>query len=216
MLSDPAVLEAIDARRLSIARLANISPALVLKQWLAIATADPAKLIRVRRLNCRYCWGDKHRYHWAEWEYADTIRRVMEWKPGRKETEADRPAFPDIAGGMGFLFNADPCPDCPRCLGEGVVDVFVADSSTLTGPERALFAGVKMTKDGIQVLMHDQMAIWNNLRDYFGMTVKAAGTPPPTGWPKEDRGDVVDVEEVLPDDPVKLALMYTELTKGAS
>jgi len=211
LLADPAVLAAIEERRAAVAQLANISPALVLKQWLDVATADPSKLIRVRRLNCRHCWGKDHKYQWTEWEYAQRVKDVLEWRPTKRDEK--RPEFPDGAGGMGFTFNADPSPDCPRCLGEGVVDVFIADSSTLTGPERALFAGVKVTKDGIQVLMHDQAAMWKNISDYLRMTSKDGPTPPQGGYGRAG-GDVVDVAEVLPDDPNKLALMYQQWTKG--
>jgi phage terminase small subunit len=210
LMADVDVVAAIQLKREAVGQLTNISALTVLQRWLDIATADPSRIVRVRRLNCRYCWGHEHRYQWTDWEFAEKAARVMDWQPSKMHPV--RPPFPDASGGFGFHFNADPCPDCPRCLGEGHVDVFLADTSTLTGAERALYAGVKTTKDGIEVKFHDQQAAWDNLRDYFGM-IRKDGAPLPLNPNGNDDPGIIDV---LPDDPVKLGLMYAALTKGTS
>lgn len=209
LMADPQVVEAIAARRASLARLADIDAAAILQRWLDIATADPSKLVKHRRLNCRHCWGVGYAYQWTAWEYADAAARVMDWKWSKQQPE--RPPLPDASGGLNFVFNLDPNPECPRCCGEGVPDMFIADTSTLTGPERVLFAGLKPTAAGVQVLMHDQMAALDNLRDYLGMIVKRQELTGKDGRPLFPQGALPMVEEV-PTDPKLLEIAYRDIT----
>ncbi|MEA1064734.1 terminase small subunit [Erwinia sp. HR93] len=117
-------------------------------QLMAIATADPNELTQYRRVNCRYCWGENHLYQWRDIAEYDKAA-AMATKEGNPEPEY---------GGLGFVDNALPNPDCPKCSGEGRGQVFIADTGMIDGPARWLFAGVKQTKEGLQVLMHDQDA----------------------------------------------------------
>lgn len=211
LMADPEVRAAIQAKRDAAAQLTNLSISMVLQRWLDVATADPAKIVRVRRLNCRHCWGKSYAYQWTEWEFAELAAKVMDWQPSK--AQPTQPVLPDCSGGFGFVSNADPNPDCPRCHGEGRTDVFIADISTLTGPERALFQSVEVTKDGVKVKMHDQQWAWDNIRDYLGMIVRReVGRQP--GAPGElPAAEIIDV---LPTDPEQLALLYTAITKGSA
>lgn len=65
--------------------------------------------------------------------------------------------------------DAPPNPDCTACAGEGMGRAFVADTRNLTGSARKLYAGVKITKDGIEVKMHDKAAALVNVGRHLGM-----------------------------------------------
>lgn len=201
LLSDSEIHSAILSRRTELAQDVEISIQTVLRRWLDIATADPSKIIKVRHLNCRYCWGVDHQYQWSAREYAEKAAAAMD--------QGETP--PDCLGGTGWKFNADPNPECPECQGEGIRDVFIADTSTLTGPERALYAGVKTTKDGIEVKLHDQMAALDNIRDYLGMIVKRQEITGKDGRPLYPGGKLPVVEE-LPSDPKMLEIAYRDIT----
>lgn len=164
LLQNANVQDLIAEERARISKIATIEAVDVLRLWLDVATADPSKLQRVRRVNCRHCWGVGHEYQWAAREYAEACDRALSTKP------APKPA-PECPGGFGWVSNAEPCPDCPECNGEGVESVYIADIETLTGPERALYAGVKMTTNGPEVKMHDQAAARENIAKYLGMMV---------------------------------------------
>lgn len=176
----------------------------VLRHWLAVVEADPAQLIRSRRLNCRHCWGKDHAYQWTSWELAE------KWD----EAVAHHETLPVVTGGVGFMFNADPNPDCPRCGGEGVLDVFVADISTVPEKDRVLYAGIKQTKDGYEIKMHDQNAAWDNIRDYLGMVVKRGELTGKNGQPLLPGGKLPMVDEVLPTEPRALEVLYRDITSN--
>jgi phage terminase small subunit len=60
-------------------------------------------------------------------------------------------------------------PDCPACAGQGRGIVHVNDTRNLKGSVRKLYAGVKLGKDGLQVLMRDQDAALLNIARHLGM-----------------------------------------------
>lgn len=131
----------------------------VLNHLADIATADPAELIRSERRACRYCHGTDHAYQW---------RDEAEWAVACEESgNADQP-LPDISGGFGFRRTAKPHPDCPRCDGEGYEHIHLADVREVKGPARRLYAGVKKTKDGIEIKMRDQDAALVNIAKIIG------------------------------------------------
>jgi len=204
LLSFPVVVNLVQQRMTQLAEETSLDIRTVLRRWLDVATADPSKLQRVRRLNCRHCWGINHEYRWQAWEYAEHAAQSM-----------DQGELPQtMKGGDGFRRTDDPNPDCPRCEGEGVEDVYTADMSTLTGPERALFAGIKMTRTGPEVQMHSQPDAWDNIRDYLGMIVKRSELTGKDGRPLYPGGKLPMVDEVLPTDPKALEVAYRELTRG--
>ncbi|MHB5980544.1 terminase small subunit [Klebsiella pneumoniae] len=119
----------------------------VIGQLTAIINADPNEISQYRRVNCRYCWGSDHKYQW---------RDIAEQLSAERKAESDGAAPPDTSGGIGFVDNADPNPECPRCNGEGVGEPFFADTRDLEGDARYLLQGVKLGKFGIEILTADK------------------------------------------------------------
>ena len=150
----------------------------VLRRWWEIANADPNELVQYRRGCCRYCWGIDHNYQWrneAEYESA-----VASYKPkkGKEATQISN------TGGYGFDGKREPMSECPYCNGEGQGHMYVTDTRLLTGPARRLFAGVKHTKDGLEVQMHDQMAALTNVAKHIGMFTDKVVFPDKNGDPQ--------------------------------
>jgi phage terminase small subunit len=147
---------ALDARSQRVGATADA----VLERWWQIASADPNDLVQYRRVACRFCHGVKHGYQWID--VAEHDRAVA------KATKASA-ALPDKDGGFGFVPNADPHPDCPRCAGEGFGGIHAVDTRFLTGPARFLYAGAKETKDGLEIKLHDQGKALENVARHLGM-----------------------------------------------
>lgn len=161
LLNTPEVKAAIDAALAERAQAVKVSAEDVLRDLLAIAQADPNDIVQHRRLCCRHCWGQGFRYQRTAGEM-ERDRRSHEADMERRQKDAartDEPFTPtafDEQGGVGYHGKREPNAECPECFGDGVLDVHVADSRLLTGGARRLYAGVKRTKDGIEVKMRDQ------------------------------------------------------------
>lgn len=87
----------------------------------------------------------------------------------RKESDREQVGPFDEKGGIGFHALREPHPKCPECFGLGESMVVVKDTRKLSPAARALFAGVKQTKDGIQVLTHNKEGFVNLLMRHAGM-----------------------------------------------
>lgn len=61
---------------------------------------------------------------------------------------------------------------CEKCGGRGKGHVVVSDTRDLSPAALALYAGVKVGRDGIEVKMHDQMAALVNVAKHKGMFVE--------------------------------------------
>ena len=128
----------------------------VLQVLTFVAFADPNELVSYHRGACRYCWGQKNRYQFTagEWD------RKLEAHEAKREkalaNDRPDPGALDVLGGTGYDKRKDPHPDCPECFGEGVGWQVIKDTRHLSPAALALYAGVKDSKEGLQVLMHSQ------------------------------------------------------------
>lgn len=150
---------------------------LVEKLW-DMASADPRELIDLKRVNCRHCWGEGHRYQYTPNEMA--IRRAEHEKKGRESLPGDDDGF-DYGGGVGFRKGREPNPECPECDGLGDDLIVAKDMRDLSPQALSILAGVKVTKEGLQVLMHDQMAAIDKLGRHFGMFLDRKSIENPDG-----------------------------------
>jgi phage terminase small subunit len=157
-------MEAIEEEKALLARVARLTPEWVLNRWMLIADADPRELIHARVGCCRHCWGIDNKREWMEHEYATALNEAL-------MSMLLPPAF---EGGLGYSPTREPNPDCPKCRGEGIPRTWLADSRKISRSAAALFAGVKQTKDGIEIKMHDQPAALKSLADYLGMQNKSS------------------------------------------
>lgn len=142
--------------------LSGITIANVLKHWLTLATADVNEIVQHRRLCCRYCWGEGFGYQWTEAAY---------WKAVAEAIDALKPE-PDKAGGFGFDQSRGPNPECPECSGEGISDVYVADTRYLSPSARLLYNGVKQTRYGLEVVTESRSDAWKDIARFLGMYIE--------------------------------------------
>lgn len=173
LLSNAMVKAAIERRMAQIAAIAEVDAALVVRELLDIATADPRELVSVHRDCCRYCHGIDHHRQWTSGEFDAALAEAL----------AAGVPIPDFAGGLGFNATREPHPDCPECFGRGVESVIVTDTRKLTGKAAKLYAGAQQTKDGVKALARNQDAAIEKLGRYLGMFKERAEVSGPGGGP---------------------------------
>lgn len=86
--------------------------------------------------------------------------------------------------------HEEPNKQCTRCRGYGRGKLIVSDTRNLSDDALALFAGIKIGKDGLEVKMHDKAAALVNVARHLGMFIDRIDA-------KVDHGDVVTHEELL-------------------
>ncbi|WP_218077144.1 terminase small subunit [Escherichia coli] len=148
LLRNPKVYRAISYFRNQYQKRYTADLDLLVSQLMAIVQADPNQLAQFRRVNCRYCWGENHLYQWRDIAEFDNAAALAS-RDGKPEPEY---------GGLGFVDNAIPNPDCPKCCGEGTGQLYMADTTLLDGDARQLYAGAKLGKFGVEILLEDKAA----------------------------------------------------------
>jgi phage terminase small subunit len=168
-LSKPVIKAAIQEAIKERSEQTGITAAEVLRHWQELARADPNELVEYRRFACRYCHGQGHRYQFtpAEHEQREKAWRIETAKAERENKDPPPPLDPE--GGVGYDRRKPPHPDCPECFGDGHEQAHVKDTRNLSEQAKLLYAGVKQTKDGIEVKMHDQAAARANVAKHLGM-----------------------------------------------
>ena len=160
LLRKTEVQEAIADSRQARAARTDITADKVLSRFWDIATADPNEIVSHRVGACRYCHGVGNAFQWAnKAEYGQAVSEAL----------AQGLPVPTQEGGFGHDATAEPNADCPVCRGEGVGRVVVAETRKLKGPARKLYAGVKKTRNGIEIQLHDQMKALENVARHLGM-----------------------------------------------
>lgn len=160
-------------------RRTEITQDAVLKMWWDIATADVNELTEYRRLCCRHCWGFGFNYQWRDAvEYDDAVKKAM---------AASKPPPQDV-GGYGYDNTLDPNPDCPRCNGAGIGRAHFHDTRDLTGAARRLFAGVKESKFGVEVITRNQDDALKMVAQHLGMLKNKTEITGADGGPIQSTG----------------------------
>ena len=133
----------------------------IVRELAAIALTDTRELNEFIVGCCRYCHGVDFGY---QSNVAEMNAAYEKWlaKPRKKAEEFDE------RGGVGFDHRLAPHPKCPECAGRGVGVNVVKDTRNLSPGAAALYAGVKQTKDGLQVLMHSKDAALEKLMRHLG------------------------------------------------
>jgi phage terminase small subunit len=183
LLSNVVIKRALAEGRDHIANLVKAEPEKVVAAWWQIATADAADLVTHKLIACRFCWGRHHHYQWrTAREFTEALHAAVwhlygsdtEDHAARRATalmgEDNHPTLPGDAGGYRLQrHESEPNPDCPECDGVGISRVVLADLDDVSPATRALFDGVKTTKDGIEVKLQSRADALRNLARHFGL-----------------------------------------------
>lgn len=151
-----AAIDEVTAER---AERLSISAEKVLSMYWSIATADYNEIVSLTHKNCRYCFGDNNEYQWTRAEYENACIKAI----------ANQEPEPICAGGAGFNINGSPNPKCPECQGNGVENVRIADTTTLSGEANLVYQGVKEGKFGTEVMMTDRQRALDMVAKHLGM-----------------------------------------------
>lgn len=212
LLGKPRVGAAVAARMQARSEKTMLSAEKVLERWWMIATADPNELIQYQRRCCRFCYGTMHRYQ--ETQHEREVRFVQ-WErdvaAAAKDPELAKPGPFDDLGGIGWDPRRDPREDCIECFGEGVERVFPKDTSKLSPAARALYAGVKVTKDGLDIKMNSQEAALTNVAKHLGMFVEKHEHSGPNGGPIQTADAVDQLSKLSPDERQALRAVALKL-----
>jgi len=181
-----SAIQAAQAKRAE--RLEITADALVRQNW-TLANADPNELIQFRRVCCRHCYGINFEYQFT---HAEMTRAFRKWEAGQAKNSKD--VF-DRQGGEGFDPRKPPFPDCPECHGEGCGETFIPDTRKLSPAARLLYAGVKQTKDGIEIKMHSQMDARSEVAKLLGFYKEKESSVDPAEVARQVREEMRKMDE---------------------
>lgn len=169
LIDNPKIAARIAALRQPAIEAAQVSAEATLREAWAIMTADPREFMEYRVGCCRHCWGKDHRFQRTAGEFeryeADYTARC------EKAIEDGKPVpgeF-DPQGGIGYDKRLEANPECPECFGEGVGRTVFKDTSKVSKAAASLFAGIKETKDGLEVKLHDKSSAMDKMFRHMGL-----------------------------------------------
>lgn len=170
--SKPHVYAAIKAGMARLAAEAGIDQAKIVKELERGFFADANELTEFRRTCCRFCHGIDNGYQRTPNEMKRAKHshavKMLEAKAAGIKLTSDEMKF-DEEGGIGYDPRKAPSLECPECFGEGVGEVHIKDTRNLSPEARALYGGVKRTKEGLEVNMHSKHAAGQLLMRHLGM-----------------------------------------------
>lgn len=168
LLKKPEIAAAIEAAQAERARRTEITADRVLAEAWALLIADPRELVELHVEACRHCHGKGHRYQRTagemERDRAEHARLLADSAARRGQVAAF-----DELGGVGFDPRKPPATDCPECFGRGVERVRLNDTRKLSPAAAALFAGVRQTREGVEVKLHSKVDAIEKLFRHLGL-----------------------------------------------
>lgn len=183
LLAKVDVQDAIAAAKAKRVERTEITADKALQEVWNIATADPRELVEYRVGCCRYCWGKDHRYQRTA---AELARDKAAHEAARRADPKKAAAKFDVQGGDGYLRARGPNADCPECSGEGEGRTVFHDTRTVSPAAASLFAGVKETKEGLEIKIHSKDAALDKVLRHLGLFEKDNRQKSPLdGLPRE-------------------------------
>lgn len=174
MLAKANVRAEIEKRRVVRAERLQIDGDAIVAEANMIAMADMRELVEYRYLCCRCCYGKDFRYQRTKGERESAFDKHEALQDDRenKALMADklytRKVF-DEKGGTGFDATKEPHADCPECSGHGVGQIVLKDTKKFSPAAIALYAGVKESKDGLEVKAHSKLDAIEKMIKHLGL-----------------------------------------------
>lgn len=175
LLQKPHVAAAIEEQQRARLERLELDADGLTRLWSTVATADAREIVQHRRDACRYCWGEGFSYQFTPAEYQKARIAYEERRADiLGKGGADIGEFPSQESDW-YDARKRPNPDCPECFGNGIPCVFIADTRDLSEAAKALYAGIKEGRDGVEVKLHDQQAATEKLGRALGVFRDSAG-----------------------------------------
>lgn len=170
LLRNPRVQDAVADLASARARRLGIDAEELMRLWSVIVTLDANELTEHRRVCCPYCWGVDHQRQYTPSGLEEAIKQHERERQKRLKADEDDDIgeFPEYTDAW-YDKRRPPSEDCPECFGEGVPEVFIHDTRKLSPAARAVYAGVKETREGIEVLTLSKEKAAENLARALGM-----------------------------------------------
>lgn len=127
----------------------------LLQTFTFAAYADPNELVEHRIDCCRFCYGDGNNYQFTPQEFQRHEEQHDRAVAEAKVSGEPEPEF-DPKGGVGYNPNLSPNEDCPECFGRGRPETVIKDTRFLSPAALTLYAGMKESKDGIEIKLNSQ------------------------------------------------------------
>ena len=133
----------------------------VLREIWDMFRADPRELVEVRVGCCRHCYGEGHKRQ----------RTLAEFNADRERwlVKGENPGDFNEEGGIGYNPLLTPHALCPECGGTGYARSVIHDTRKISAQAASLYAGAKETKYGIEILLHDKVALAEKLAKHLGL-----------------------------------------------
>lgn len=188
VLKKAEIAAELEMRRAELQERTGVTAEKVITRLWQIASADARELIEWHVGACRYCYGFEHRYQRTEVEFerdlADHARHQRPTPDRAKKrgsragefatetppaTTSREPTNFNPMGGTGFDSKRMPHADCPECHGRGFGRAHFKDTR-LFGPQAsALYAGVRTSREGVEMKMHSQMDALEKIARHLGL-----------------------------------------------
>jgi phage terminase small subunit len=167
LMAMPAIQEAIAKAKAKRAQETGITAKCALEEVWAIATADTRELVEYVVGCCRHCWGEGYRYQRTAAEMERDVTLHAASTAGKvKAKDFDR------MGGVGYNATREPNKECPECFGLGTGRTVFKDTRTVSKAAASLFAGVKETRDGLEIKLHSKDAALDKVMRHLGLYEK--------------------------------------------
>lgn len=164
LMADSKVSTRVSELRAAIAERAEVNAADALREAYNILIADPRELVSYIVHCCRHCYGEGFKYQRTAFEF-EADQRQHEIDVAREKAEGEF----NPQGGIGYDERLAPNQACPECFGRGVGRVLVADTRNVSKQAASLYAGIKQTKDGLEVKLHSKVDVMDKLFRHFGL-----------------------------------------------
>lgn len=181
------------------------------RELVLVATADPRDLSERYIGSCRHCHGVGHQHQYTQNEFnmllnAHIVRRARDKAPDPLGLDFD------CKGGMGFNQRRAPHPECTECFGDGVGYEVFKDTRTLSAGAARLYAGVKKTRDGLEIKTRSPDKAIEILGNILGLVKKGVELTGPGGGPLVVQAGVAATP--MPTDPIAAAAEYRRIMGG--
>lgn len=182
-LRKPDIQEYLQARMSEREERTEITQDMVLQEFWNIAIADANDLVEFRRTCCRHCYGIDFKYQRTTAEMERDYDAYEKTLANARPAESAQIGEFDEKGSIGYDARLKPNSECPECFGEGVGSVFVKDTRYLSPAARALYAGAKQAKEGLEIKTNSKEKALEMVARHLGMFTDKVEHSGPGGKP---------------------------------